>query len=406
LLCGYDVDFSSAFAVKDKQPLSQAISTTFKKIRDDNKIDIVPKKGKYARHENARDLFTKLLEKRNDMAIINNVANDRIDKISMESVEIPEQSVEKVPESDKMIVNDMPAVSREGHETKCLVQPVLENHDVENVDLPERTIPSVKISVPVEITIGTPSILDLQQSISKNIEATVAIMIEQMKTDMLVDIIDLVNARVNAIAPIPIKQEPAKETLPVTTIEQTEKPHLHLVVIDLNHLYLFAKNTRLYYSNAWLDGVLRNVYTNVVATTKKLGMPFDINNVIGKMFIIKKNAFLEKHIEDFAIDSKDMALRAFPGRFIPWKIISGDKHYKGREVELDVDTWIVKEIDINILKRYRGKIATLHLVSGDKDMLPAVETAREEGVHATVMSYKRAMAMEMMAKASDAQYIK
>ena len=398
LLCGYDVDFSGMFHASDKQPLSQAVSEAFKKIRDDNKIAAVPLKGKHARHENARELVAELLEKRTDMIYIKSVANDSVEKMDMEKHEDEER-----PETA-----EDPAIkpAEELGRGEAAAEEVSIEPPSEEMDTGENTASEVKISVPAKIVIGRPAVAELQRVLTKSLEATVVSMMEQAKADMFDSITELINTRLTA--PFPEKQEPVEKEIPVPEMKIKpieKKPFIHLVVIDLNHLYIYSKNTRIYYENAWLETIMKKIYSNVVSTAKKLGIEFSIDNLIGRMFLSKKYAFLEHHIDDFGIGSKDTAMRAFPGKFTPWQAIPGTKYSKGREVELDVDTWVVKEIDVEILKRHPGEIATLHVVSGDKDMIPAVETAREEGVHVVVMSYKRATAVELMAKANDVQYL-
>jgi hypothetical protein len=54
---------------------------------------------------------------------------------------------------------------------------------------------------------------------------------------------------------------------------------------------------------------------------------------------------------------------------------------------------------------YAGEIATMHVVSGDKDMAPAIEIAKKDGIHVVVMSYKKAMASELVTLANSVSYI-
>jgi hypothetical protein len=386
LLCDYDVDLSGMFGKKHAQAYSQAISVAFKKIRDAAKVQFAPKKGPDVRQENARNLAAKLHDKREDLAFMKGIESDTRDKMTPVERQ-PEKAAVKIPG---------PMKKRSPGERMPEQAPVSDG---------------VRITIPAEIVIGPQAIVDLQKSI---VDKFASIM-EKMRDDVIAEVSGLVKDR--AKAAIPPEKPAEKVTVPVPEPALLPEParspqdkpvktrHLHLVIIDLYHLHIFAKKSHMYFNNTWTENMMRKIYANVVATAKKLGIPFDINNVVGYVFITTKYAYLERLIVDFGLGSKDMAMRAFPGKLAPWHVVPGTKYRDGHEIELDVDTWVVNAIDKEALAIHPGEILTLHLVCGDKDMLPAVDTAKEAGIHVIVMSYKRAIAEDMVERSDDVQYV-
>jgi len=378
LLCEYDVDFSSLFGKARAQSYSQAISVAFKKIRDTSKVSFTPKKGPDVRRENARDLAAKLHEQRKDLTFMKDISNDTYDKIKN-----PENQPKAVKEA---VVKPEPDVG----------------------DSPEDREPlagGIGVTIPAEIVIGPQAIVALQKAV---VDKFASIM-EGMKNELFEEVSAFVNDRIKAVAP-PEKPATPKPEKPVAVQAAPERivaktRRFHVVIIDLNHLFVYAKNTKIYYGNVWLECTMKRIYENVAITVKKLGIPFDIDNIVGHVFVSKSFENLRKHIDEFCVGNKDVALRAFPGKFDPWHVVPGTKFYKGREIDMDVDTWVVNEVNKEIYKAHPGEILTIHVVCGDKDMLPAVDAAKEAGVHVVVMSYKRAVAMEMAARASDVQYL-
>jgi uncharacterized LabA/DUF88 family protein len=138
-----------------------------------------------------------------------------------------------------------------------------------------------------------------------------------------------------------------------------------------------------------MEDIMECLYAAYTASIKATGQKENIDDISAHVFCTKNLANFKDHVgDDFGTGNGN--LKGFVKKF-EWHVLDILKMSGNTGKNADVDTNIVDLASVEIAT-HPGEYAALHVASGDKDMLPTITRAKNEGMYVSIVAYKRSIA--------------